>query len=244
MIRLSAIVTVLCVFASSAALTQVVLARQVVGTVGINGTTSSAQFSTTAGQAAFSSYESASFSLTEGFEQPLFSPLEVEAVVHFETCWNGANASIQLPLLSGCGGVESVRLDGEEVGYTMTDLAPGEYTLEVFGLNGCIYTEIILIEAPNLPPCDLNVYNVITPNSDGENDVFTIGNILHPSYLDNKVKILNRWGLVVWEGRNYDNVSVFWDGRDQDGKVLPEGTYFYEITLTSQTFTGFISLLP
>jgi len=49
---------------------------------------------------------------------------------------------------------------------------------------------------------------------------------------------------VVWEGENYDNASVAWDGNDRDGNVLPGGTYFYEITLNEASFTGFISLLP
>lgn len=242
--RLCAIATVVGVFVSSSAFTQVVLGRQVIGTVGINGMTSSAQFSTTAGEAAVSSYESASFSLTEGFEQPAFNPLEVLAVLSFEDCWNGSNARIDIPLLDGCGGVESISLNGEPASAINTDLAPGEYLLEVTALGGCTYTETFSVEAPNLPPCDLNIYNVITPNNDGANDVFVIGNILHPSYQENKVVVLNRWGQVIWEGENYDNTSVVWDGNDLDGNLVPVGTYFYEITIKEEHFSGFISRLP
>lgn len=244
MIRLCAIATVIGVFVSSAAFTQVVLGRQVIGSVGINGSTSSAQFSTTAGEAAVSSYESASFSLTEGFEQPAFDQLEVLAVLSFEECWNGGNARIDIPLLDGCGGVESITLNGEPASVINTDLAPGEYLLEVTAAGGCTYSESFSVAAPNLPPCDLNIYNVITPNNDGANDVFVIGNILHPSYQENKVVILNRWGQVIWEGENYDNTSVVWDGNDLDGNLVPVGTYFYEITIKEEHFSGFISRLP
>lgn len=242
--RLNYILTFLLIGAFSTSFAQIVLGRQVIGSVGINGSTSSAQISSTSGETAIASYESASFSLTEGFEQPSFSSLLVEAVLSFDECWNGSNARIDLPLLTGCDGVATITLNGEPASFSMLDLAPGDYLLEITALGGCAYSEIITIEAPNLPPCDLNVYNVITPNGDGENDVFTIGNILHPSYRANKVLILNRWGQLVWEGENYDNVSVVWDGNDLNGNVLPVGTYFYGITLSETSFTGFISLLP
>ncbi|MFT4683025.1 MAG: gliding motility-associated-like protein [Flavobacteriales bacterium] len=244
MMRLSYILTFLLVGAFSSSISQVVLGRQVIGSTGISGSTSSAQISSTSGETAVARYESASFSLTEGFEQPSFSPLLVEAVISFDECWNGNNARIDLPLLAGCGGVLSIMLNGEPASFSTLDLAPGEYLLEITAQGGCSYSEIIAVEAPNLPPCDLNIYNVITPNGDGANDVFVIGNILHPEYLENKVLILNRWGQVVWEGENYDNASVVWDGNDGNGNVLLAGTYFYEITLKEASFTGFISLLP
>ena len=47
----------------------------------------------------------------------------------------------------------------------------------------------------------LNVYNIITPNGDGKNDVLVIDNIqLYPG---NTLTIYNRWGREVYKTTNY-----------------------------------------
>ncbi|RXG12996.1 gliding motility-associated-like protein, partial [Leeuwenhoekiella aestuarii] len=81
---------------------------------------------------------------------------------------------------------------------------------------------------------DIIVYNVMTPNGDGLNDIFMIQNI--DRYPDNKVQIFNRWGVEVYstEGYSIDNGNVFSgfsDGRAtvRRGERLPTGTYYYII---------------
>ncbi|MFD2826944.1 gliding motility-associated C-terminal domain-containing protein, partial [Leeuwenhoekiella polynyae] len=81
---------------------------------------------------------------------------------------------------------------------------------------------------------DIIVYNVMTPNGDGLNDIFMIQNI--DRYPDNKVQIFNRWGVEVYstEGYSIDNGNVFSgfsDGRAtvRRGERLPTGTYYYVI---------------
>ncbi len=73
--------------------------------------------------------------------------------------------------------------------------------------------------------CELTVPNVITTNGDGLNDFFVVVNL---ERFDNNVKVLNRWGKVVFEKDNYQND---WDGTNKNGKPLADGTYFYIITL-------------
>lgn len=63
--------------------------------------------------------------------------------------------------------------------------------------------------------------NALTPNGDGSNDVFYIGNI--GSYPDNHLTIFNRWGSKVFEAKGYNND---WDGGD-----LPVATYYYVLEL-------------
>ncbi|MFV0540965.1 MAG: gliding motility-associated C-terminal domain-containing protein [Aestuariibaculum sp.] len=71
------------------------------------------------------------------------------------------------------------------------------------------------------------IYNSISPNGDGKNDVFYIDGIEEQK---NILKIYNRWGLLVYETVNYKNN---WDGTSSGratvdkGKKLPTGTYFY-----------------
>lgn len=63
--------------------------------------------------------------------------------------------------------------------------------------------------------------NALTPNGDGSNDVFYIGNIwLYPN---NHLIIYNRWGNKVYEATGYFNQ---WDGT-RDGELLPQATYYY-----------------
>ncbi|MFS4492747.1 HYR domain-containing protein [Maribacter sp. 2308TA10-17] len=83
----------------------------------------------------------------------------------------------------------------------------------------------------------LTVFNEFSPNGDGANDVFFIECI--EQYPDNILQVFNRWGVKVFEMRNYDNS---WNGTSM-GRVttggsqkLPVGTYYYTLQLgESQT---------
>ncbi len=70
------------------------------------------------------------------------------------------------------------------------------------------------------------VPNIFTPNGDGANDLFRVP-CLESRYPDNRVKVFNRWGDLVFEASAYAND---WDGRYK-GTPLPPGTYFYVIQL-------------
>ncbi|ALU27604.1 MULTISPECIES: gliding motility-associated C-terminal domain-containing protein [Myroides] len=92
---------------------------------------------------------------------------------------------------------------------------------------GTVNTDLIL-------DGDVVIYNLVTPNGDGENDFFLIDNINR--FPNNKVEIYNRWGVKVYETSNYDsNNNVFRgysDGRVtvNSGEKLPTGTYYYVIS--------------
>ena len=75
---------------------------------------------------------------------------------------------------------------------------------------------------------------VFTPNNDGRNDLFIIDN-LHALYPESEVKIVNRWGNLVFESEGYLNP---WDGTMLgSGELLPAGTYFYRIYLNDEAMT-------
>lgn len=84
------------------------------------------------------------------------------------------------------------------------------------------------------------IFNGISPNGDGENDVWHLPGI--DQYAQNKVSVFNRWGNLVFEAAPYSNQSP-WDGRwnEQD---LPDGTYYYLIDLGdgSEPLKGYIQL--
>lgn len=74
-------------------------------------------------------------------------------------------------------------------------------------------------------------YNAITPNGDGLNEflVFDLLEFNPEDYPDNSIIIFNRWGDILYEAEPYNND---WDGRNQSGGELPEGTYYYILRLS------------
>lgn len=92
---------------------------------------------------------------------------------------------------------------------------------------------------------DVIVYNAVSPNNDGLNDIFYIRYInLLPETRENKVSIYNRWGDLIFETTNYDNdVNVF-KGINKNGNDVTSGTYFYKIEFKSgrEKITGFLSV--
>jgi gliding motility-associated-like protein/uncharacterized repeat protein (TIGR01451 family) len=88
----------------------------------------------------------------------------------------------------------------------------------------------------------IKFYNTLSPNGDGINDVWWIDGI--EDFTDNKVLIFNRWGDKIMELHNYDNNKVVWDGKNKQGKQVPDGTYYYVLTINNnnKSFTGWISV--
>ena len=72
---------------------------------------------------------------------------------------------------------------------------------------------------------DIFVYNGFSPNGDGNNDHLVIRGI--EGFPDNEIEFFNRYGDKIRALSHYDNHDVFWDGKNIDGKPVPDGTYFY-----------------
>ena len=75
----------------------------------------------------------------------------------------------------------------------------------------------------------IGIPDVITPNGDGFNDSFEIPGISNTGQAH--IAILNRWGDRVYEMAGYDGS---WAGTNSKGEHLPDGTYFYILTVNQQ----------
>ncbi|MCK9204293.1 MAG: ice-binding family protein [Bacteroidales bacterium] len=75
----------------------------------------------------------------------------------------------------------------------------------------------------------LIIYNVITPNGDGDNDNWIIDGI--EKFPNNSATIFNRWGDKINGYDRYDNKTVVWNGTDLQGHMVPDGTYYYTLTI-------------
>lgn len=94
-------------------------------------------------------------------------------------------------------------------------------TLTITTTQGCTVskTKYFTVLPDLFPP------NVITPNNDKSNDVFSIKG-LH-FYKEVLFQVYNRWGVLVFEDTNYRGK---WDGTNNSGEELAEGVYYYIIT--------------
>ena len=79
--------------------------------------------------------------------------------------------------------------------------------------------------------------DILTPNEDGHNDVLVVtGYEEYEEIPNSSISVVNRWGQVVYTTENYSND---WPG-DLNGdpsKPLPEGVYYYHLTLDSGVTT-------
>lgn len=90
--------------------------------------------------------------------------------------------------------------------------------VEVTDANSCKSSDEVLIEI-----YDVIVHKVITPNGDGENDMFKPDMDGWSGINDHTMVVFNRWGEKVWESNNFPDG---WDGK-QNGKFVSDGTYFW-----------------
>ncbi|MEI9919090.1 MAG: gliding motility-associated C-terminal domain-containing protein [Bacteroidota bacterium] len=128
------------------------------------------------------------------------------------------------------------------VDYTQIDFSGSDFiTIQVCDLSAsCTQQNIDITVAGDITP-----YNALSPNGDGLNESLYLEFIdIIPDTKNNKVTIFNRWGSAVFEIKDYDNNDRVFKGADQNGKELPNGTYFYRVEFGTgkKTRNGFITL--
>ncbi|WP_310595743.1 gliding motility-associated C-terminal domain-containing protein [Flavobacterium sp.] len=169
-------------------------------------------------------------------------------------CNDGETTSIDLTSLFPVGTPTNgtwtdVSNTGKLVGNTFNaaSLSVGDYLFEyMINDTNCPRTIRITISVTTgcggivLPCGTIVIHNAFSPNGDGINEKFVIDNINDTNcYPDNTVEIYNRWGVLVYSTKGYNNTTNAFDGIS-DGRStvsqssgLPAGTYFYILTYTS-----------
>jgi gliding motility-associated-like protein len=101
-------------------------------------------------------------------------------------------------------------------------------------------------------PCEtednIEISKVVTANNDGINDYFEVTDVADCGFIT-EVQILNRWGHIVFESKNYQND---WNGYHNNSGMtfnsdsrLPKGTYYYVVKIIGSGYkarTGYIYL--
>lgn len=126
----------------------------------------------------------------------------------------------------GDGIAEQPGIPNYETGPVILEAQSGGYDVKVTTAQNCWNTGYALVKN------EINPFNGISRNGDNLNSYFHINCI--ESFPFNVVKIYNRAGTLVFEGKGYDNLNVLFDGESNKGispmgTNLPDGTYFYVI---------------
>ncbi len=111
------------------------------------------------------------------------------------------------------------------------------YTVQAKDSYGCVGQDTVTVFV--IQDNSVIIYNTFTPNGDGNNDTWYIGNIL--SFPNCKLDIYNRYGKLVYTKVGYMND---WDGTNQ-GEKLPDATYYYKLDLGdgSNPYKGSVSII-
>jgi gliding motility-associated-like protein len=114
----------------------------------------------------------------------------------------------------------------------------GVFTVTGVDENGCTNTAMQIISVTD--DYNLRPTNIITPDGNGQNDFWIIQNI--ENYQKGIISIFDRWGGEVFNTIEYQND---WDGRNKNGDILPDGSYFYTISFpdNERTYKGAISIM-
>lgn len=106
---------------------------------------------------------------------------------------------------------------------TVTPEVDIKYYVSAFNEHGCLETDSVQVLVAQL----IEPYTGFSPNGDGRNDYWEIKEAAF--YDDIEVMVFNRWGQQVFYSQGYTD-DQRWNGkRDNAGKDLPVGTYYYVI---------------
>jgi gliding motility-associated-like protein len=126
------------------------------------------------------------------------------------------------------------------------DVYPSHTSIDTIKLSVVDYNECLASDSLILFPCDISglfkeMPNTITPNGDGDNDVWNIP--LMENFPDAKLEIFDRWGRLVYRTTNVAHEP--WDGTSK-GKDLPMDAYYFILELNllhAQPVLGTVNLI-
>lgn len=224
---------------------QLTLERQVISCFGLNYS-SDYVISSTAGQVIYTTAASNNGFLTQGFHQPdEVNTIQLALEVFGTECSDLFD--VQITSVSGCEDLNGLTIYWNNTeGSMMQSGLPAHTMITLNTASGCSYTTWINLSThPSIvvASCELEFYNYLSPNNDGDNDAWFINNIDNEEVKTANVQIFNRWGVLVWEGNQYDNTQVVWKGKSSNGLDLPDGTYYYLATINDKKYNGYVELL-
>ena len=106
----------------------------------------------------------------------------------------------------------------------VTEVTVPDFGLYSFSYPGCDTVSSIIIGFE----CPLVFANVLTPNGDGNNDLFIVQNLNPDIYTESLFTVFNRWGKIVYTATQYGLNGEWWDGKTTfSNEKVSDGTYYY-----------------
>jgi gliding motility-associated-like protein len=179
---------------------------------------------------------------------PLAIPIEGQLTVELTALLSDPDNNLDLSTLKITSQPQSgalAQIDGNnnlQINYSGVSFSGTDrITIEVCDIVGSCTEQELQIEVIG----DITVYNAVSPNGDGKNDILLLQYIdVLSDTRENKVSIYNRWGDLVFEIDNYDNRDRVFVGQSSNAKNLPTGVYYYKIEFKSRNTlkTGYLYL--
>jgi gliding motility-associated-like protein len=167
---------------------------------------------------------------------------EVTAMAGPDTCVN-RGAPVRL---SASGGVSYFWLSSEyplssftSPNPTTTPLRSTVFQVLIVDVNGCETLLDVPVSVLDGVP-DILLVNVITPNGDGKNDLLEFRDL--EKFINNSLKVYNRWGDLIYQKLGYQTDSERFDGTYK-GKPLPAGNYFYILSFAETDFKQTLTIV-
>ncbi|MFL5728890.1 MAG: sugar-binding protein [Cytophagaceae bacterium] len=114
---------------------------------------------------------------------------------------------------------------------SFSNLMAGTYQVTAKNASACV-SSATSVTVNSIVCGDFIIPNLVTPNSDGRNDVFEISALPGGSALE----VFNRWGEQIFKSSNYDNL---WTGTGHS-----DGLYYYALTLPDGTqYKGWLNII-
>lgn len=152
----------------------------------------------------------------------LYSP---EPIPNYNvSTYGGSDGAVNLTV-SGGTAPYSYLWSNSALSQNLNNLPAAAYSVAVTDSNACTANASIVLDQPLL----LAIPSGFTPNGDGQNDDFVVKGA--DAYPDNLLTIYNRWGNIVYQIKNYSNQ---WNGYNNKGDELPDGTYFAILEIKSK----------
>jgi gliding motility-associated-like protein len=165
-------------------------------------------------------------------------PMTVQSVASGPTCIGNSDGFIEIIVNGGTSPYLYWWMGLSQESSLFEGLSEGDYYFTISDANNCLYENHKTILRDNPVDC-LTIPDAITPNGDGVNDTWVIGNInLYPFA---EISIYNRWGQQLFFT---NDISVVWDGI-YNGKKLPVGAYLFVINTNTDAgrFSGVVSIV-
>lgn len=222
---------------------QAIAGRQVIGCMGQQLSPGPGiAVSYTVGESIAGKVGNVNYTVTQGFQQGKnIGVITLAIETGPASCPTSTDGFARVVSIVGCDPPYTITWSNGVVGEENLRLGPGNHMVTVTTFN-CIGEYSFAINSGPVADCTIRFFNAFSPNGDGKNDTWNIENVYLQEYENNTIEIYNRWGQLVWDGTNYDNQSVVWDGTSKNGSRLPAATYYFIADFNGEIHKGFIEL--